>query len=101
MRNPGMRRPRDPGGQRLQDRLDARRRMERHVSEQLDLEQLLAIAVESALQLIGGGVSIIYLCDGDVLSARAWTKGGEWIRGLRVPVGSGVMGKAVATGEGM
>src|SRR5262249_2988880 len=52
-------------------------------------------------ELIGGGLSVIYLCDGDMLNARAWTKGGEWIRGLRVPVGSGVMGKAVATGGGM
>src|SRR5262249_23115994 len=99
MRNRGPRRPRDARGRRPQDRLDARRRIERHVLEQLDLEQLLAIAVESALRLIGGRLSIIYLRDGDVLSPRAWTAGGDWIRDLRVSVGAGVMGKAVETGE--
>ena len=83
------------------ERLEAQRRIERHISEQLDLEQLLVIAVESALRLIGGALSVIYLREGDVLCPRAWTEGGDWMRDLRVPVGSGAIGKAVATGRGV
>jgi GAF domain-containing protein/ActR/RegA family two-component response regulator len=84
---------------RMLDRLEARRQIERHVSEQLDLEQLLVIGAESALRLIGGTLSVIYLREGDVLRPRAWTVGGDWLRDLRVPVGSGVVGRAAATGE--
>src|SRR4029077_8258983 len=50
---------------------------------------------------IGGTGSVIYLRDGDVLMPRAWTAGVDWVRDVRVPVGSGVMGKALATGEGL
>ena len=92
--------PRDPA-RRITERLEAQRRIERHISEQLDLPQLLAIVVESAFGLIGGTGAAIYLRDGDVLTPRAWTAGADWIRNVRVPVGSGVMGRTLATGEGV
>ena len=109
-----MRRPRSPdlsgssraeqeqdSGRRMLDRLEAQRRIERHISEQLDLEQLLVIACGSALRLIGGAFSVVYLREGDILRPRAWTEGADWIRDVRIPVGSGVSGKAVATGQGL
>jgi GAF domain-containing protein len=99
--SPDSRGPCEPPGERgMLDRLEARRRIERHNSEQLDLEQILVIAADSALRLIGGGLSVIYLREGDVLRPRAWTSGGDWVRDLRIPVGAGVMG-AVAAGEGL
>ena len=45
---------RPDAGRRMMERFEAQRRIERHISEQLDLQQLLEIAVESALRLIGG-----------------------------------------------
>src|SRR5262249_25566802 len=73
---------------RMTERLEAQRRIERHISEQLDLEQLLVITVESAVRLIGGTACVVYLRDRDVLVPRAWTAGTDWIRDVRVPVGS-------------
>jgi GAF domain-containing protein len=105
MRNPESRdrrgAPGSDSGHRMLERLEAQRRIERHISEQLDLEQLLVIAAESALRLIGGTLSVIYLREGDVLCPRAWTEGADWVRDLRVPAGSGVMGRTVATGQGV
>ncbi|HXJ84866.1 MAG TPA: GAF domain-containing protein, partial [Candidatus Methylomirabilis sp.] len=86
-------------GQRMLERLEARRRIERHVSEQTDLEHLLAIAVESALRLIGGTLAVIYLREADALHARAWTEGGQWVRGAQISLGAGGIGKALAIGE--
>ena len=54
-------------------RLEAQREIERHISEQLDLERLLVIAAGSALRLIGGDYSVVYLRDGDALRPRAWS----------------------------
>ncbi len=90
----------DPG-RRMMERIEAQRRIERHISEQLDLEQLLVITVESALRLIGGMASVVYLRDGDLLSPRAWTVGAEWVRDVPVPIGSGVLGRSLAIGEGL
>src|SRR5262245_42669333 len=101
-RQPSAARPGRPDpARRMMERLEAHRRIERHISEQLDLPQLLAIAVESALRLIGGTGAAIYLRDRDVLTPRAWTAGVEWIRNLRVPVGSGAMGRTLETGVGV
>jgi GAF domain-containing protein/CheY-like chemotaxis protein len=91
---------RSDSGRRTLDRLEAQR-IERRLSEQRDLEPLLGVAVESALRLIGGTLSVVYLREGDVLCPRAWTEGGDWVRDLRVPVGSGVLGRTVATGQGL
>ena len=85
----------------VRQRLEARREIERHISEKLDLEELLAIVAASAHRLIGGTFSIVYLREGDVLCPRAWTELPDWIRDMRVPVGAGVTGSAVATGKGI
>jgi GAF domain-containing protein/ActR/RegA family two-component response regulator len=82
-------------------RLEAQREIERHISEQLDLEKLLAMVASAALRLIGGSFSVVYLRDGDELRARAWTEVGDWIREVRIPVGAGVTGRAVREGRGM
>src|SRR5262245_44036207 len=92
--------PPDPA-RRMMERLEAQRRIERHISEQLDLPQLLTVVVESALQLIEGTGAAIYRRDGDMLIPRAWTAGASSIRNERVPVGSGSMGKALATRQGV
>ncbi|HYB41628.1 MAG TPA: GAF domain-containing protein, partial [Candidatus Methylomirabilis sp.] len=83
------------------ERLEAQREIERHISEQLDLEQLLVIAARSALRLIGGAFSIVFLREGDLLCPRAWAELPDWIREARVPVGTGVVGTAVAAAEGL
>ncbi len=83
------------------NRLEAQRQIERHISEQLDLEQLLVLVANAALRLIGGSISIVYLREGDMLCPRAWAQIGSWIRDVRVPVGAGVAGTAVATGRGL
>jgi GAF domain-containing protein len=83
------------------NRLEAQRQIERHISEQLDLEQLLVIVARSVLRLIGGAFSIVFLREGDELRPRAWAEVEDWIRDVRVPVGSGVTGHVVATGEGL
>jgi GAF domain-containing protein/CheY-like chemotaxis protein len=82
-------------------RLEARRKIERHISEKLDLEELLVIIATSARRLIGGAFSIVYLREGDVLYPRAWAELPDWIRDIRVPVGAGVTGTAVASGQGI
>jgi len=87
---------------RILDRLEAQRQIERHISEQLDLEQLLVIVAGSALRLIGGTFSVVYLREGDVLRARAWADIADIImREATIPIGTGVTGHAVATGEGL
>jgi GAF domain-containing protein len=85
----------------VRHRLEARREIERHISEKLDLEELLVIVATSARRLIGGAFSIVYLREGDVLCPRAFTGLPDFIRDTRVPVGAGVAGTAVATGEGI
>jgi GAF domain-containing protein/ActR/RegA family two-component response regulator len=85
----------------VRQRLEARREIERHISEKLDLEELLVIVATSAHRLIGGAFSIVYLREGEALCPRAFTGLPDWIRDTRIPVGEGVVGTAVATGEGI
>src|SRR5215475_14137714 len=92
---------RDREGRGAVDRLEARRQIERHISEQLDLDQLLVIVATSALRLIGGTFSVVFLREDSVLRPGAWAGLPDWIRDIRVPLGSGVAGTAVATGEGL
>ena len=82
-------------------RLEALREIERHISEQLDLDRLLVIVARSALSLIGGTFSIVFLREGDVLKARAWAGIDDWIGEIGIPVGAGVVGHALETGEGL
>jgi GAF domain-containing protein/CheY-like chemotaxis protein len=82
------------------DRLEAQRQIERRISEQRDLEELLIAVAESARRLIGGEFSIVYLREGDVLRPRAWTELPDWVREAEIPVGSGVVGTAFLTERG-
>jgi len=81
-------------------RLEAQRQIERHISEQLDVEQLLVLVAGAALRLIGGAFSVVYLREGDELRPRAWSGVGSWIRQVRIRVGSGVAGTVAETGRG-
>ncbi|HET7876797.1 MAG TPA: GAF domain-containing protein, partial [Methylomirabilota bacterium] len=83
------------------NRLEAQRQIERHISEQLDVEELLVLVAGAALRLIGGTFSVLYLREGDVLQPRAWSEVGSWIRDITIPVGTGVAGTAVATARGI
>jgi GAF domain-containing protein/ActR/RegA family two-component response regulator/anti-sigma regulatory factor (Ser/Thr protein kinase) len=82
-------------------RLEAQRQIERHISEQLDVEELLVLVAGAALRLIGGTFSVVYLREGDELRPRAWSGVGSWIRQVRIRVGSGVAGTAAETGGGL
>ncbi|HKW92137.1 MAG TPA: GAF domain-containing protein, partial [Methylomirabilota bacterium] len=90
---------RDTAAARL-SRLEAQRVIERHISEHLDTEELLVVIARSAQRLIGGTYSALYLREGDVLRARAWSNVGDWIRDLRFAVGTGEAGAAMAAGRG-
>jgi GAF domain-containing protein/ActR/RegA family two-component response regulator len=91
---------RDMAAARL-GRLEAQRLIERHISEQLDTKELLAVIARSAQRLIGGGYAALYMLEGDTLHPRAWSDIGDWIRDLRFKTGSGVVGAAMQTGRGV
>ncbi len=91
---------RDTAAVRL-SRLEAQRVIERHISEQLDTEELLVVIARSAQRLIGGTFSALYLLEGDTLRPRAWSDIPDWIRDLRFKIGSGVAGAALASGRGV
>ncbi len=90
---------RDTAAVRL-GRLEAQHVIERHISEQLDPEELLVVIARAAQRLIGGTFSAVYLLEGDTLRPRAWSDVPDWIRDLRFKIGSGVAGAALATGRG-
>ncbi|HEX4996562.1 MAG TPA: GAF domain-containing protein, partial [Methylomirabilota bacterium] len=90
---------RDTAAVRL-SRLEAQRMIERHISEQLDTEELLVVIARSAQRLIGGTFSALYLLEGDTLRPRAWSDVPDWIRDLRFKIGTGVAGAALAAGRG-
>ena len=81
-------------------RLEAQRVIERQISEQVDTEQLLVVIARSAQQLVGGAYAALYLLEGETLHARAWSDVGEWIRDLRIKIGTGEVGVALANGRG-
>ncbi|HEY7652140.1 MAG TPA: GAF domain-containing protein, partial [Methylomirabilota bacterium] len=91
---------RDTAAVRL-NRLEAQRVIERHISAQLDTEELLVVIARSAQRLIGGAYAALYLLEGDTLCPRAWSDVADSIRDLRFKVGTGVAGTALATGRGM
>jgi GAF domain-containing protein len=91
---------RDMAAARL-SRLEAQRVIERHISEQLDTEQLLVVIARASQRLIGGTFAALYLLEGDTLRPRAWSDVADWIRDLRIKVGVGAAGAALATGRGM
>jgi GAF domain-containing protein len=91
---------RDTAAARL-NRLEAQRVIERHISEQLDTEELLVVIARAAQRLIGGTFAALYLLEGDTLRLRAWSDIPDWIRDLRFKVGTGVAGAALATGRGV
>jgi GAF domain-containing protein len=90
---------RDMAAVRL-SRLEAQRMIERHISEHLDTEELLAVIARSAQRLIGGTFAALYLLEGDTLRPRAWSDVPDWIRDLRFKIGAGVAGAALAAGRG-
>ncbi|HJR04151.1 MAG TPA: GAF domain-containing protein, partial [Methylomirabilota bacterium] len=90
---------RDTAAGRL-NRLEAQRMIERHISEQLDTEELLVVIARSAQRLIGGTFSALYLLEGDTLRSRAWSDVPDWIRDIRFKIGTGVAGSALAAGQG-
>jgi len=90
---------RDMAAARL-SRLEAQRVIERHISEQLDTEELLVVIARSAQRLIGGAYAALYLLEGDTLRPGAWSDIGDWIRDLRFKVGTGVAGDMLASGRG-
>jgi GAF domain-containing protein len=91
---------RDMAAARL-SRLEAQRVIERHISEQLDTEELLVVIARSTQRLIGGSFAALYLLEGDTLRPRAWSDVADWIRDLRFNVGTGAAGAALAAGRGM
>ncbi|HSE05219.1 MAG TPA: GAF domain-containing protein [Methylomirabilota bacterium] len=91
---------RDTAAARL-SRLEAQRMIERHISEQLDTEELLVVIARSAQRLIGGSFAALYLLEGDTLRPWAWSDVPDWIRDLRFTVGTGAAGAALAAGRGM
>jgi GAF domain-containing protein len=91
---------RDMAAARL-GRLEAQRVIERHISEQLDTEELLAVIARSTQRLVGGSFAALYLLEGDTLHPRAWSDVGDWIRDLRFKIGTGVAGAAIAAGHGV
>jgi GAF domain-containing protein/CheY-like chemotaxis protein/anti-sigma regulatory factor (Ser/Thr protein kinase) len=91
---------RDMAAARL-SRLEAQRLIERHISEQLDTEELLVVIARAAQRLIGGGYAALYMLEGDSLRPRAWSDIGDWIRDLRFSTGSGVAGAAMGSGRGV
>lgn len=91
---------RDTAATRL-SRLEAQRVIERHISEQLDTQELLAVIARSAQRLIGGSFAALYLLEGDTLRARAWSDVDDWIRDLQFKVGTGLAGAALADGRGL
>jgi GAF domain-containing protein/CheY-like chemotaxis protein len=90
---------RDTAAARL-NRLEAQRTIERHISEQLETEELLVVIARSAQRLIGGTFSALYLLEGDTLRPRAWSDVPDWIRDTRFKIGTGVAGTALAAGRG-
>jgi len=91
---------RDMAAARL-SRLEAQRLIERHISEQLETEQLLVVIARAAQRLIGGGYAALYMLEGDTLRPRAWSDIGDWIRDLRFNTDRGVAGAAMQTGRGV
>ncbi len=91
---------RDMAATRL-SRLEAQRVIERHISEQLDTEELLVLIARSAQRLIGGGYAALYMLEGDTLRPRAWSDIGDWIRDLHVKTGTGVAGVTMLSGRGV
>src|SRR5260370_22665354 len=81
-------------------RLEAQRVIERHISEQLDTEELLVVIARSAQRLIGGGYAALYMLEGDTLRPRAWSDIGDWIRDLHFKIGAGVAGATMLSGRG-
>ncbi|HVQ77417.1 MAG TPA: GAF domain-containing protein [Candidatus Binatia bacterium] len=82
-------------------RLEAMREIETHISQRLDLARVLEVVVNSTLRLIGGTGAIVLLRDGNVLYPRAWQGMGDWFRETAVPVGVGVLGRAVEGQRGI
>ncbi|MGH7403952.1 MAG: GAF domain-containing protein, partial [Candidatus Rokuibacteriota bacterium] len=91
---------RDMAAARL-SRLEAQRVIERHISEQLDTEEMLVVIARSAQRLIGGAYAAVYLLEGDTLRPRAWSDVADPIRDVRFKVGAGVAGSALAAGRGL
>ncbi|MGH7348759.1 MAG: GAF domain-containing protein, partial [Candidatus Rokuibacteriota bacterium] len=91
---------RDMAAARL-NRLEAQRVIERHISEQLDTEELLVVIARSAQRLVGGAYAALYLLEGDTLRPRAWSDVADWIRDLRFKAGTGAAGSALAAGRGV
>ena len=91
---------RDMAAARL-SRLEAQRVIERHISEQLDAEELLVLIARSAQRLIGSGYAALYMLEGDTLRPRAWSDIGDWIRDLRFKTGTGVAGGTMLSGRGV
>ena len=91
---------RDMAAARL-SRLEAQRVIERHISEQLDTEELLVVIARATQRLIGGTFAALYLLEGDTLRPRAWSDVADWIRDLRIKVGTGTAGAALAASRGM
>ena len=91
---------RDMAATRL-SRLEAQRVIERHISEQLDTEELLVVIARSAQRLIGGGYAALYMLEGDTLRPRAWSDIGDWIRDLHFKIGAGVAGATMLSGRGV
>jgi sigma-B regulation protein RsbU (phosphoserine phosphatase) len=81
--------------QKLQRLIDAAKT----VNSTLDLDKLLAIIVESALNIVGGAGGTLYLIDEN--RQELWSKvlkGLELIE-IRLPVGKGIAGYVAATGD--
>ena len=91
---------RDMAAARL-SRLEAQRVIERHISEQLDTEELLVVIARSTQRLIGGGYAALYMLEGDTFRPRAWSDIGDWIRDVRFRTGTGVAGAAILSGRGV
>ena len=68
------------------------------IARELDLNQLLALIMHQAIALLGGASGTIYLLDAEAehLMPRAWEGLDDWVGGIQIPLGSGLVGTVAA-----
>ena len=83
--------------------LEAVRAVTTEITRELGLDAVLGLIIRRATELTGTGTGAVYLWDEEAqaLFPRAWHGHGEWIRGLSLRLGEGVVGTAAQRREGL
>jgi signal transduction histidine kinase len=83
--------------------LEAVRAVTTEITRELDLDAVLGLIIQRATELTGTGTGAVYLWDEEAqaLFPQAWHGHGEWIRGLSLRLGEGVVGTAAQRREGL